>query len=148
RNAFPNARIDFLTSALSAGLLANHPLIDELLIYDRRHPLREIGRIRGRRYDWVIDGQGSPTTARLSWLSGARVRAGWGVKVWRHLYSRVVPRKGLERVYVVRERQRFLERLGVPFGEPRTLLVVTPDERAAAERTLREAGLTAERRRV
>lgn len=148
RTAFPNARIDFLTSALSAKLLAKHPLIDDLLIYDREHPLREIGRIRRRRYDWVFDGQGSPTTARLAWLSGAHVRAGWGVKVWRYLYTHVVPRKGLEKVYVVRERQRFFELLGVPFGPPRTRLVVTPDERAAAERALIEAGVVPEKRRV
>src|SRR5690606_14732617 len=132
--AFPDARLDFLTSPLPAQVLRHHPTIDELLIYDRSHPVREIRRIRGRRYDWVLDGQGSPTTARLARLSGARVRAGWGVRVWRRMYTHVVPRKGLETVYVVRERQRFLELLGVPIGTPTTRLAVLPDElRAAAD---------------
>lgn len=141
RRAFPNAQLDVLTSPLAAQLLREHPLIDELLVYDRRHPWREAMRIRGRRYDWVIDGQGSPTTARLAWWSGARVRAGWGVRVWRRMYTHVVPRKGLQVVYVVRERQRFLEMLGVPIGEPRTRLAVLPDEKRAAEDALRAAGV-------
>ena len=148
RRAFPNAQLDFLTSTVSGQLLRHHPVIDELLIYDRQHPLREIGRIRDRGYDWIIDGQGSPTTARLAWLSGAKVRAGWGVKIWHRMYTHVVPRKGLEVVYVVRERQRFLERLGVPIGPPTTQLVVTPDERAAAARALLEAGVREATRRV
>jgi len=141
RRAFPNAQLDFLTSSLSALLLRHHPLIDELLIYDRRHPVREIRRIHRRRYDWVIDGQGSPTTARLTWASGARVRAGWGVRVWHRLYTHTVPRKGLQTVYVVRERQRFLETLGLPIGEPTTRLAVLPEERSAAEDGLRAAGV-------
>lgn len=141
RRAFPNARLDVLTSSLSAQLLRHHPLIDELLTYDRAHPVREIRRIRARSYDWVIDGQGSPTTARLSWLSGARVRVGWGVRIWRRMYTHVVPRKGLATVYVVRERQRFLEQLGVPLGAPRTRLAVLDEERAAADDALRAAGV-------
>lgn len=141
RRAFPSARIDFLTSEAGADLLRHHPLIDETLVYDRRKPWGEARRIQRRRYDWVIDGQGSPTTARLAWLSGARVRAGWGVRVWRRLYTHEVPRSGLPAVYVVRERQRFLEGLGVPVGEPRTRLVASPDELAAAEAMLRHAGV-------
>ena len=141
RRAYPRARLDFLTSPLSAQLLTHHPLIDELLVYDRARPFGEARRIRARRYDWVIDGQGSPTTARLAKLSGAPVRAGWGVRVWHRLYTHVLPRKGLPIVYVVRERQRFLEMLGVPVGEPRTRLVVSPDELRSAEEALRQAGV-------
>ncbi len=140
RRAFPAARIDFLSSAMGAELLRHHPLIDEVMIHGR-HSLREILRLRRRAYDWVIDGQGSPTTARLAWLSGARVRAGWAVRVWSRMYTHVVPRSGLAKVYVVRERQRFLEMLGVPIGEPRTRLVVTADELRAAGTALRDAGV-------
>jgi len=141
RRAFPHARLDFLTSPVGAQVLRHHPFVDELLVYDRKRPWRDAMRIRGRRYDWVIDGQGSLTTARLSWLSGAPVRAGWGVRVWRHLYTHVLPRTGLPNVYVVRERQRFLEMLGVPVGAPATRLAVTADELEAARRTLRDAGV-------
>lgn len=148
RRAFPESELDVLTSPLSAQLLRNHPLIDELLVYDRAHPLSEVARIRARRYDWIIDGQGSPTTARLSWLSGAPVRAGWGVRVWRAMYTHVVPRTGLPNVYVVRERQRFLEALGVPVGEPMTRLAVTADEKSAAAQALREAAVPDDKARV
>ena len=148
RRAFPGARIDFLTSGLSAQLLRGHPLIDELMVYDRAHSWREARRLGARRYDWVIDGQGSPTTARLAWLSGAPVRAGWAVRVWRRLYTHVLPRTGLPIVYVVRERQRFLEMLGVPIGEPRTRLAVMPDEIRDAEHAFRTAGVPEAGRRV
>lgn len=141
RRAFPDAALDFLTGEVSARVLQHHPLIDELMVYDRAHHWREAMRLRRRRYDWVIDGQGSPTTSRLAWLTGAHVRVGWAVRVWRHWYTHTVPRSGLEMVYVVRERQRFLEMLGVPIGPPRTRLAVLPSELAAAEHALLSAGV-------
>jgi ADP-heptose:LPS heptosyltransferase len=141
RRAFPDARIDMLTGRGAAPLLQGHPDIDDLLIYDAEHPWGMVREIRGRRYDWIIDGQSSPRTAWLARFSGARVRAGWGVRVWSRLYTHVLPRAVPPMTYMVRDRKRFLEMLGVPVGEPRTLLVVTEGERVADERAMRAAGI-------
>jgi ADP-heptose:LPS heptosyltransferase len=140
RRAFPAAQLDFLVGARAAPLLDGHPLIAERIVYDREHPLRMARAVRARRYDWVIDVQGNPRTAMLTRFSGAPVRAGWAIGPWQWVYTHTLSRTGRPTEYVLRERQRLLEMLGIRVGAPRTRLAVTADERARAERELRAAG--------
>lgn len=143
RAAFPDARVDYLVGRAAAPLLAGEPLAGELLVYDASRPLREIRRLRARRYDWVIDLQSSPRTSHLARLSGARVRAGWAIRgLWRFMYTHRLPRGGAPE-YVVRERQRMLELLGVPVAPRRPRLHPDDAERAAGEQALRSAGVRA-----
>lgn len=148
RDAFPQARIDYLVGRGAAPLLAGEPLAGELVVYDAAHPLREIRRLRARRYDWVIDMQSNPRTAQIALLSGARVRAGWAIRgLWRRVYTHRLPRGGTPE-YVTRERQRMLEMLGVPVAPRRARLHPGAGEREAGERALREAGVGADDRVV
>lgn len=141
RRAFPDARIDFLVGRAAAPLLAGESLGGELLVYDAANPLRELRRLRARRYDWVIDIQSNPRTAQIALLSGARVRAGWAIRgIWRHVYTHRLPRGGPP-AYVVRERQRMLEMLGVPVAARRPHLRATEFERETGERVLRALGI-------
>lgn len=77
REAHPQARIDWLTSAPYADLLEGLPFVDQVLRYD---PARDRGlagsarlwrSVRGRGYDAVIDLQRKPRTVLLSMTSGA-----------------------------------------------------------------------------
>lgn len=90
RTRYPAARIDWLINAPFAPLLADHPEIDELVLFDRRRYGRLIRspavtkaflgfvrELRGRRYDLVVDLQGLFRTGFLSWASGAAVRVGF-----------------------------------------------------------------------
>lgn len=143
RRAFPEARIDYLVGRAAAPLLSGEPLAGELLVYDAAHPLREIRRLRSRGYDWVIDVQSNPRTAQIALLSGARVRAGWAIRgLWRHAYTQRLPRGGASE-YVVRERQRMLEMVGVPVAPRRPHLHASTAERQQGERVLRGSGLAA-----
>jgi ADP-heptose:LPS heptosyltransferase len=135
--AFPAATLDFLVGRGAAPLLAGHPLIGSVIVYDVDHPMRMALQMRARRYDWVLDAQSNPRTAVLARLSGARERVGWRVRVRGALYTHTVERSGAE--YAVRQRQRFLEALGVPVGEPRTRLALTAEERARGEGAVRAA---------
>jgi lipopolysaccharide heptosyltransferase II len=77
--AQPQARIDWLTHAAYAPLLEGLPFVDEVVPYRPgddggvRGSARLWSRIRGRRYDAVIDLQRKPRTALLSLASGARL---------------------------------------------------------------------------
>ena len=136
RRAFPDATVDFLVGDRAAPLLDHHPLVHERLIFDRAHPVRMWRAVRARRYDWIVDPQSSPRTAPLALLSGAPVRAGFGVRGWGWVYTHRLPRSGRTVEYVARERQRLLEMLGVAVARPRTKLVLTDEERAAGRRRL------------
>jgi ADP-heptose:LPS heptosyltransferase len=103
--------------------------------------------IRSRRYDWVVDVQGSLPTAMLARASGARVRLGWRVRGWRLWYTHARSRKGPVE-YVVRERRRLLELAGVAVGESLPSIHLTAEERERGERDVRSCGARAEAPRV
>lgn len=138
--AFPDAVIDFLTGAPAAPLLAGQPHIHTVLSYDRDHPMRMIGLVRRRRYDWVVDVQSNSRTAVLAFCSGARVRVGWNMRGWGITYTHRATRGGTVPTYVVRDRQRLLQAIGVPVSPRDARLVLREDERAAGEQALSERG--------
>jgi lipopolysaccharide heptosyltransferase I len=90
RTRYPEAKIDWLIASPLAPLLASHPHIDELVLFDRerfgrigRSPrvagelVRFLHDLRTRRYDLVIDLQGLFRTGFLTWATRAPVRIGF-----------------------------------------------------------------------
>ena len=140
RRAFPDAWLDYLVGADAAPLLAGHPALHERIVFDPDRTLHMWREIRARQYDMVIDVQGSLRTALLTRASGARVRLGWRIGLWRAFYTRSHPRGGGAKEYVARERARLLELAGIPVGDAMPRIVLSADERARGERDARSAG--------
>ncbi len=130
RAAWPDARLDWLVGAAAAPLLEHHPLIAERIVLRKPHASRLWRPVRARRYDCVVDVQGSVSTATLTRLSGASVRVGWKARGRAWAYTHRCPRgRGAPPEYSVRRRQRLLEQLGLRVGAaPR--LHLTDAERA------------------
>lgn len=79
---FPNARLDFMVRKGNESLLAGHPFVNELLIWQKKKAkyqnlLRLIRTVRTRRYEVVINLQRYGATGLLTALSGARQTAGF-----------------------------------------------------------------------
>lgn len=145
--AFPGVTVDFLVGAAAAPLLAGHPLIHERIVLDPERTVAMWREVRARRYDWVVDVQGSARTAMLARASGAPVRVGWRIRGWRLWYTHGHPRGGPPE-YVVRERQRLLELTGMPIGAARPAIHLSCEERQLGERAARAAGADADAARV
>ncbi|CAN5213591.1 lipopolysaccharide heptosyltransferase I [soil metagenome] len=129
--AFPGVSCDWLVGKAAAPLLEHHPLIRERLLFDRRK-IRETGTLlRSKRYDWVVDVQGSWRTAVLTRLAGARVRIGWRGLNGGWAYTHRVARANVAPVrYVVRHREQLLAAAGVSVsGSAVPSLHLTEDER-------------------
>ena len=127
--AFPRARIGWLVEEMSASLLRGHPEIDELFIVPkkrwRKRPILTAlngekwtfyRRLRRGRWDVAIDFQGLTKSGWPAWLSGARMRIGFGDADGRELNKiftnvRVVPPPAA--VHVVQRNMALLEPLGV-----------------------------------
>ena len=90
RRTWPNAHIAWLVGSSFASLLAGHPLLNEVIPFDRqrygrmwRSPAifiefwRFVGAIRRKRFDLVIDLQGLIRSGILSYFGGARTRVGF-----------------------------------------------------------------------
>ncbi len=90
RETWPRAHIAWLVGTAFAPLLDGHPLLDEVIVFDRRRfgrllqsrrILADFGRfvwqLRRRRFDLVIDLQGLVRSGFLAWASGAPRRVGF-----------------------------------------------------------------------
>ncbi len=73
---FPEARLDFLTEPPADQVLKGNPFIDNVLVYDRRSPLKWLLKVRAAKYSLVADFMSNPRSALLAWFSGAPVTAG------------------------------------------------------------------------
>lgn len=148
REAFPSARIDFLTGPTSAVLLRGNPFATDVLVYDRNHPLRTARQVRSRRYQWIFDAQSSPRSGPLVLFSGALRRVGWRVSVpWRLVFTETVERGG-SAGYAVVDRQRLLQAMQVPVVPRRPRLYLEEVERARGETDITALGLPAGAPRV
>jgi heptosyltransferase II len=72
---YPEAAIDFLLRKGNEGVLAGHPKIREVIIFDKKRKYRNlwliIRKIRATQYDYVINVQRFATTGLITVLSGA-----------------------------------------------------------------------------
>ncbi len=91
KTRFPNAKISWLVASHLADLLRGHPLIDDLIEFERRRFgylarswtvarrfLAFLGRLRHSRFDLVIDLQGLFRSGFFAWITRAPVRIGPG----------------------------------------------------------------------
>ena len=79
---FPEAQIDFLLRKGNEGLLAAHPFLQEVLIWDKQNgKLKDLQRllrtIRAKKYDKVINVQRFTATGILTAFSGATEKIGF-----------------------------------------------------------------------
>jgi len=90
RASYPKAHIAWLVGVGFAPLLENHPMLDEVIPFDRqrfgrmllstracRAFLELLIHLRRRRFDLVIDLQGLIRSGFLSWAAGGRQRIGF-----------------------------------------------------------------------
>ncbi|MFT6324917.1 MAG: heptosyltransferase-2, partial [Halieaceae bacterium] len=78
----PKAKIDFLVRKGNESLLANHPFINELIIWNKKDAkykslYRLLKKIRASSYDAIINTQRFGATGMLTALSGAPIRSGF-----------------------------------------------------------------------
>jgi heptosyltransferase-1 len=94
REAWPEAKLSWLTDESNAALLQGNPRLDDVILWPRRRwrGLRQArrygelfgefralaGRLRQARFDLVLDLQGLLKSGLWAWLSGSQVRIGLG----------------------------------------------------------------------
>ena len=140
RRAFPRSWIGYLCKRRFAEALAGETGLDEVLPLDTglAAQARMIAGLRRRRIDIALDLLGSPRSALLTRLSGARTRIGMrtGRRDW--YYHRLLPRTIEEdgrriRCYTLEANLRLGRILGLP-AEPRLEVEAHGFPAAAAER--------------
>jgi heptosyltransferase-2 len=94
---YPSAKIDFLVIPRVADLLANHPAINDVIIFDKRNKdsglgglIRLSGDLRKKKYDIAFVPHRSIRSAVLVRLAGIKKRVGFDKSTGSFLFTDVV----------------------------------------------------------
>ncbi|HQQ97572.1 MAG TPA: glycosyltransferase family 9 protein [Cyclobacteriaceae bacterium] len=94
KQKFPDSSIDMVVRRGNESLLQGHPLLREVIVFDKRNKYRNlfrlIRRIRGNRYDIAINVQRFATTGIITLCSGARETVGFDKNPFSFLFSRKI----------------------------------------------------------
>jgi len=90
KRRWPEARISWLVTPVCAPLVEGHPLVDEVILFNRkrfghawRSPtamtafFRSLRLLREKQFDWVVDFQGLFRSGLMTLATGAPVRVGF-----------------------------------------------------------------------
>jgi heptosyltransferase II len=90
--------VDVVTTPASASLLAGHPAVREVIVYDKRGAdsgvggfLRLVARLRAAQYDVAYLAQGSLRSAMLAFVAGVKPRVGFATSAGSWLYTTKAP---------------------------------------------------------
>jgi heptosyltransferase-2 len=104
KQKFPDDPIDMLVRQGNEPLLQSHPLLREVIVFDKRDKYRNLFRlirkIRTRQYDTVINVQRFFTTGLITACSGAKETVGFDKNPLSFLFTRKVThqQKGMHEV--------------------------------------------------
>lgn len=115
RTDFPGADIDYLTEPPSKGALEKLDFINEVVVLDRKRKyssLHAVREVRKRKYDLVLDFYSNPRTALITFLSGARYRAGFPYKGRNYAYNLKGP-SDRNKYHAARLHVEFLKEIGL-----------------------------------
>ena len=153
RAAYPEAHIAWLVGTSFAPLLEGHPLLDEIIRFDRRHYgkmlrsprslvdfVRFVLALRRRRFDLVLDLQGLFRSGFLSLASGARRRVGFAdAREMAGIFYNHRVQTSRRSCHAVEVNLCMGRELGLKVDPPSFPLGLRPEELAAARRLLSEA---------
>lgn len=160
RQALPEAKLGWVVEELSAPLLEGHPQLDKLYVIPKKrwkkywHALyfEEIRpffrQVKADGWDAVIDLHGLTKSGLVSWMTGTKLRVGYGDHDGRELNKlftnrKVKPPQWAE--HVVERNLSLLEGLGIIAPkDTRGVLALTDEEREAMRGRLCEAGWNGE----
>ena len=147
RDAFPEARIDWVIDARWQRILGGNPDLNEVIVYDRKQAgslSSSIRKLRAAQYTCAIDFQGLYKSALLALASGVPRRIGFQSSYAREgrvamLYTDRVNPRGPHKVD---HNRTLVERAGAQLGTPRFPLAIGSEDDAIVTRELKNRSIT------
>lgn len=137
KKKYPSAQIDLVTRSFCAPIVQNDPHLSRVLLYPEKGTslwelIRFIRRIRGEKYDWVLDLAAEPRSAWLTLFSGAALRAGYAFHFRQWAFNYRIP-KNKVRKYQAEVNLDIIRALGVPDAGNQTEIHLSAEDQAWAE---------------
>jgi len=112
---FPNAKIDYLTEPPSKAALEILPFINEIVLYKKNESfagIKTIVKVFFNKYDLILDFYSNPRTAMITYLSGAKYRAGFPYRGRMYAYNLFGPAER-NKFHAAQLHLEFLKYLGI-----------------------------------
>jgi heptosyltransferase-2 len=95
RKFYPEASIDFLLRKGNEGLLAGHPHVREVIVWDKkqgkiRNLLTLVSYVRNKQYDCVVNAHRFASSGLITVFSGASLKVGFDKNPWSFLFTRSI----------------------------------------------------------
>ena len=149
RRNFPSAHISILVRPWVADIFRGSPLVDEVIIFDKRGEDKGISglfsvikRVRRKEFDLAILLQNAFEAALITFLAGIPERWGYATDGRSWLLTRAVPlSEGIKRKHQVYYYLELLSSLGLETGPPEFHLAPSDEGRKKAEALLSSSGV-------
>jgi heptosyltransferase III len=143
KDQFPSAEIDYLTEKPGKDALSNIPEINNILLLDRKstfQKIRQLSEIRRRKYDLVFDFFTNPTTAQITFFSGAKYRVGFPYRGRKYAYNLFGP-ADRNKYHSADLHLKTLENIGISADKKDLLFSLSTEEIAFSEKFISENNL-------
>ncbi len=141
KKEFPNAKIDYLTEKPSKIALEKLPFLNEVIIFDRNSSALEsakfIFNLRRKKYDLVFDFFSNPRTAVLTYLTGAKYRAGYPYRGRKFAYNLFGPEER-DKFHAAQLHLEFLKKLDLSHDFTRMYFGLGEDDSKFADEYFNE----------
>jgi len=154
---YPKAEISWLVQPEAAALLADHPDLDEVIVWDRAdwQRLFKSGKLlkffsavrrhkrmlRNRNFDLAVDLQGLFKSGVHAWLSGAKKRIGLGSKEGSQFLMTEVVARGGDADLIGSEYSFLADQQGWDYENFPMHIEISDQARQAASRMVKELGV-------
>jgi len=144
---FPAARLTYLVEEPYRKLIEGNSELDGIIAVPPKQRfagfVRLVRRIRKESYDILLDLHGGPRASWITFLSGAKTKAGYDIRGKRFLYHIRVPRRGAGGpIHSVQNHANLVRALGAEFGDSEipalSLPAANPEEAERVENILRQ----------
>ena len=144
REDFPEASIDYLTDFPSKPGLIGLPQINDVITFPNSGLWKRIKlffQIRRSNYDLVFDFFSNPTTAQITFISGAKYRVGFPYKGRKYAYNYFGPVER-SKYHSALLHLMTLENVGLTFDKQRLVYFIDESDNSLINRYITENNLT------
>lgn len=130
---FPSAEIHYLTEKFAKRAVENNPYVSKVITFFKKDFLLKIvSKIRKEKYDLIFDFWSNPKTAQITFLSGAKYRAGYDKRGRRYAYN-IKAISNDPNLHAAENHLVLLKHLQIPIIGEKTLFYLSEEERSFAK---------------
>jgi len=146
KKKFPSAQIDLVTRSFCEPVVRHNPYLNRVILYPEKTEslgvlIQFVNRLRGEKYDWVIDLAAEPRSAWLTFLTGAPMKAGYAFRFREWAFNQRIPKNKIRR-YQGEVNLDIIRALGVPDQGNQTEIILDQDDKEWAARYFAKKEIT------